>query len=1003
MIYDDYIAYAAEFREKYGEKTVVLIQVGDFFELYGVQNDSETCGADMFAIGDICNLTVTRKNKSILENNRQNPLMAGFPLHALSKHAQLLMDNDYTVVIIRQVTPPPNVRREVTEILSPSTNITPNNSDANWLLAMFWETYPNGIVSVGIAGADVSTGQTFIREIASSPSDPEICYDEIYRIAQSYQPREIVLLGAQNDTAISLLSKFGTLHKRWCSVPKLAYQNEVIRKAYADKTANTMLSPIEILGLDRIESGRFAFIHLIAFLYEHNNLIVKRLEVPTLIQNNNHLILEYNSAVQLNLLASLPNEKPLISILNKCCTAFGSRLFKERLLAPLADPGAINARYDRIHGLIETRSVHLIRKTLKNINDMERAVRRMELGTLSPMEWSSLHSSLQYAKAAAEYDGSARMQTTIAELTAKYTHILSMDECAKYNMHDIKGTIFCEGVYEDIDKIAKTLRNAFAELDDIAQNISILDKNGTDSCLCRVDSNDRDGFFLQITKKRWECAISKGLDAKKYRAKPISSGSSVLRIQNDDIEKLSDMIIYTQRKLATIVLERYREFLEFFVKENGSTLKDIISYIADLDVATNNAFIAENFGYSRPHIDQTQQTSAAFLTAKDIRHPIIERLNTQIEYVKNNVTLDRSGILLYGINASGKSSLMKAIGLNVIMAQAGMYVAASDFTYFPFKHIFTRISSMDNIYRGMSTFVVEMAELRNIIQRCDAYSLVLGDELCAGTESVSAIAIVAAGIDTLVKKRCSFIFATHLHELTDIEFIASSQDISICHMHVETDPETGKIYYDRKLKSGRGNELYGLEVCDTLGMPTEFMAIAHKVRKTIQNVPHDIVADKWSRYNKAVNVDICKVCNKAPAEDTHHIVPQETVDESGFVAQGVRVHRASNLAPLCKKCHMEEHNGDLNIIGYRQTSDGIELHYERKPKQVSTSFETVVADLQNGDNKGKFTYNAQQRQWFQRTTSGSLRRCKIDAIVKYVSKIIKREVTEEEIEILSSL
>jgi DNA mismatch repair protein MutS len=114
---------------------------------------------------------------------------------------------------------------------------------------------------------------------------------------------------------------------------------------------------------------------------------------------------------------------------------------------------------------------------------------------------------------------------------------------------------------------------------------------------------------------------------------------------------------------------------------------------------------------------------------------------------------------------------MKAVGLNIIMAQSGMFVAAENMVYYPYKRIFTRISGMDNIYKGMSSFTVEMTELRNILQRCNKYSLVIGDEICCGTESISGIAIVSAGIDTLINKGASFIFATHLHELTEMSCI----------------------------------------------------------------------------------------------------------------------------------------------------------------------------------------------------------------------------------------
>ena len=126
----------------------------------------------------------------------------------------------------------------------------------------------------------------------------------------------------------------------------------------------------------------------------------------------------------------------------------------------------------------------------------------------------------------------------------------------------------------------------------------------------------------------------------------------------------------------------------------------------------------------------------------------------------------QNGILLYGVNAVGKSSLMKSIGIAVIMAQSGFFVAAKEFTYSPYKHIFTRISNNDNIFKGQSTFAVEMSELRSILIRADKYSLILGDELCCGTETTSALSLVTAGVLRLCEKNANFIFATHLHKLS---------------------------------------------------------------------------------------------------------------------------------------------------------------------------------------------------------------------------------------------
>jgi DNA mismatch repair protein MutS len=963
MIYDDYIQYCDQYRELYGEKTVVLIQVGDFFELYGIQNDTETCGADMYTIGDICNLTVTRKNKSILENSRANPLMAGFPLHAVSKHTQTLLDNGYTIVLVRQVTPPPNVRREVTEILSPSTTMTPAKPDNNFLIVCHWEKYPNGTYSLGVAGADISTGYTFAYENATAP------FDEVVRIVQTYAPREIVFSGA-TDVQINIAQNIHRITKPM----KPSYIAEVLRKVYGQQG---MLDPIEEIGLDRYDAARTAFVALILFLYEHNELIIARLQRPDILETRDFLTLEYNSAVQLNVIGCLPGDKPLISLLNKCSTAIGSREFKRRLLTPLADPSAIQTRYDRIDHIINSRAVLQIRKALKNVGDIERMLRRMELGTLSPIDWFAFHTSLEYVKTAAEYDDSL-IANHINNIQRSYINILSIEECSKYTLADIKGSVFHHGIFPDVDALAESVAQSFARLDDIANNI-----NG------RIDSNERDGYFLQVTKKRWETAVLNGLDAKKYVTRPISTGSSVLRVQNTEIEKCSETILNGQRRIGLLVTTRYKEFMERFVVQTAEDVRSIVTYVADLDVAANNAFIATEYGYSRPIINVSATSS--YIDVKEIRHPIIELLSTEVEYVKNDVHLDCSGMLLYGINASGKSSLMKAIGINLIMAQAGMFVAATRMDYAPYHHVFTRITSGDNIYRGMSTFVVEMAELRNILMRCDDRSLVLGDELCAGTESVSAIAIVSAGIDALVKKRSSFIFATHLHEIND-------DRVAIYHMHIETDPQTGKIIYDRRLKPGKGHELYGLEVCASLGMPAEFMDMAHRIRKRVQGVPTEIVADRWSRYNKEVCVDICKVCSERPAEETHHISPQETASEDGFISPGVRVHRRSNLVPLCKECHLREHHGDLNIRGYRHTSNGIELDVATIPSPPSQrsidTFETVVAELRK-----KYEYRIDISQWYTRDTR---RRCKFESIIKFAYKNYSYKFNEDEQALLSS-
>ena len=161
-------------------------------------------------------------------------------------------------------------------------------------------------------------------------------------------------------------------------------------------------------------------------------------------------------------------------------------------------------------------------------------------------------------------------------------------------------------------------------------------------------------------------------------------------------------------------------------------------------------------------------------------------------------------MLLFGTNASGKSSLMKGIGLNIILAQAGFYVACKEFRYNPYHYLFTRINNNDNIFKGESSFAVEMGELRNILKRSNDKSLVLGDELCSGTENISALSIFSSSVVKLNERKTNFVFATHLHDLCKIKEVTELEKVKMYHLKVIFDNETGELVYDRKLEEGNG-------------------------------------------------------------------------------------------------------------------------------------------------------------------------------------------------------
>ena len=312
--------------------------------------------------------------------------------------------------------------------------------------------------------------------------------------------------------------------------------------------------------------------------------------------------------------------------------------------------------------------------------------------------------------------------------------------------------------------------------------------------------------------------------------------------------------------------------------------------------------------------------------AKDIRHPIVECVQTEIEYVPNDVSLSEDGILLFGTNACGKSTLMKSIGLTIIMAQAGFFVPCSQLKYSPYTQIFTRILNNDNIFKRQSSFAVEMSELRGILKRADKNSLVLGDELCSGTETTSALSIVSAGLKTLSDLKCSFVFTSHLHQLMDIHLVKSIQTLKIYHLKIEYDSEKDLLIYKRKLEEGSGPAIYGLEVCRALDLGSEFISLARKIQMEITNTSDTLVNDKLSNYNSDIVMDICQICLDK-SEHTHHIKEQNEADSNGIIDHHHK-NITHNLVPLCEPCHHKVHNENLRIYGYIQTSDGIKLNYE---------------------------------------------------------------------------
>ena len=984
MLIDDYIAYQIKYEKKYGARTIILMQVGSFFEAYGIDNEIERINVDnLYYICDLMNIQISRKNKNNVRTSRSNPLMAGFPTLAIDKFIQILMNNKFTVVLIEQVTEPPEPERKITNIFSPGTqiNFCPSEETSN-LVSIYIETVKDlknyrDIICVGLSVIDLPTGKSTVFETFSEKDDQLKAYDEIYRFIQSHNPREIIFnIKSCPMKKEKLVTYLEINNKTYHFIEediekatfKLSYQRTFLEKVYQDKNKG-LLTIHEFLDLENKIYGTISFIFLLQFAYEHNESVIQKLEKPEIWESNQYLILTSNSISQLNLVDNSNannniNNKynSLLGIVNNASTAIGKRYLKEQLLNPINDANKLLKRYSFTEELLKKNReldrpefyYKIIETNLNKIMDIERLHRRMNLKILQPADFSNL--DLAYSNIIEMIDTNPLFNSnsiltqllpeeedliSFRNYIEEYRTLFNLDEIVKYHLNNITNSFFNPGQVEEIDELQIEIDNLKELLSKLAEKISFyIEKT---NIVVKVENIEKEGYFLQTTRKRGETfkkamtnikwkPFNINVKGKKYEINPKELELKFLKDRTKITSNLINNTSFKLRakldKLSALTIEIYLNKLEEFSSKYSNSLNKIVRFVAELDFYKSNAKTSILYGYTKPCIVEGDKS---FVDIEAMRHPIIERIQTDIEYVPNDICIgngDLDGMLLYGCNAVGKSSLMKAIGLNIIMAQSGMFVACSKFTFKPFNYVFTRISDNDNIFKGQSSFAVEMSELRSILNRSDKNSIVLGDELCSGTESVSAQSIFAASVIKLAKKNINFVFATHLHELYKMNDIRELDNVKSYHLKVIFEEETKKLIYDRKLEEGNGPTIYGLEVCKAMDLDPEFLKLANKIRKEILEIDERILETKTSNYNSDLFIHDCEICGEK-AVDTHHIKEQQHFDENKMLGH-LPKDNLSNLVPLCEKCHNSVHHGNLIIKGYKETSEGKELEYSEE-------------------------------------------------------------------------
>ena len=949
------------FEEKYGKNTIVFMEIGSFFETYEVNNETHQIGKAK-EVSELLNIQLTRKNKSIIENSLQNPLLAGIPAVSLERYlSRLVQSKKYTIVLVRQKGEPPHVKRYIANIISPGTNFDyVMESSENYLVSLLIDCN-HQIYSVGYSAIDVSTGKTIINEVHGTREDKTYALDEIFNLLQTYKTSEVVLTFNSESIDKEWVQNYleinqSVSHSLNKTRLKITYQNELFARIYAIRS---LLSPIEYLDIERYPYASESLAILCDFIIEHDANIIEKMSRPILVGNSRYLYLGNNALEQLDIISRNPNEMTLLSLIDQTSTAIGKRLLKERLLNPICDIKTLNERFDLSAQLMKEYKKFEI--ALKQVYDLERILRRIALKKLHPLELDYLSTSLEAILGIlkeAQFKKIPTPKELFDESEALFLMLQNtfiLDNCAKFRKDQISENLFVKGVYPQIDKIEQAKKERFSALEQIAKTIESFFEENNRSTIS-IEWLESEGHYISLSKNRFALIEEKLLQSfitigeKHYFFKDFTFRhlKNSVKISASLIEEISQEISLSNMQMIALVKERYDEMLEKIETHYALTLEHLISFVGTLDVALSNAKCASLYNYVRPELCPREER---FVEAIGLRHPLIESREENGIYIPNDlflgtpnakithdhITLEATdvkevqGILLYGINSSGKSSLMKSLGMAVIMAQSGFFVPCASLRFSLFDKLFTRIMSHDNLYKGLSTFTVEMLELKNIFNRATPFSLVLGDEISHGTETESALAIVASAIKKMDTLGSFFVFATHLHQLGHLSLIKELKKVIPLHLGVSYDEQNDKLLYNRKLELGSGSSLYGLEFAKSLHMDKAFIKTAYDIRAHLAGELGEmelLKQKKRSKYNKNLYLAKCALCDEY-VEEVHHIKAQESANEYGQIEHFHQNHRF-NLIPLCAKHHKMVHEGKIVISGFVMSSEGLKLHFEEK-------------------------------------------------------------------------
>jgi len=845
-----------EVKQKHPDK-LILFRMGDFYE---------TFFDDAYTTAKTLSITLTTRNK-----NDDNPVpLAGFPYHALDNYLDKLIKAGYKVAICEQVEDPKKaiglVKREVTEIITPGAILDEkllDNKGNNFLVAIYYEDTKK---KIGLASLDVSTGEFLFTEV-----HPQELINEIQRIA----PAEIVVNGSPTEDWLKLQKMENlppiSIFDNWQFQP--AEAQALLKKHFKVRTLESFGALNKVLGATAAGAA-------LAYVKSLYNTPFNHISTLTYYSLSSYMLLDEISRRNLELTKSIrygTKHGSLISIMDQTQTPMGSRLIHSWILHPLLDLQEIAQRQTLIKTFISnTAYLKDLRAILREVGDISRLVSRLGSLRINPRELNSLKSYLLVCDELQKCLGkfSSNLLLPWQERLGGYQDICAMIDKAiidKAPLTITEGGIFKNGYDPNLDELLEIIHDGkgmILRLEDDERK-----KTGIPSL--KVGYNKVFGYYLEVT------ALHKAKVPDYYIPKQTLVNSE--RYISPRLKEFEAKVLSAEERIKNLEYELYKELRQKLADELPR-LQILGELIALVDVFANLAFVAWQNNYVCPIFHSHRD-----LEIEEGRHPVIEKLLNEDVFIPNDTLLDYENTriaIITGPNMAGKSTFLRQIGLLVIMAQMGSFVPAKAMKLPVFDRVFTRVGASDNLAQGQSTFLVEMIETANILNSATETSLILLDEIGRGTSTFDGLSLAWAIIEHIEKyKKALTLFATHYHELTEMEYIFSA----IKNYNVAVKQWNDEMIFVRKIERGGADQSYGIQVARLAGVPDRVIRRAKEILKNLEEheiSPQGLTASIRKRLNQ-----------NSPQIDIFEVLLDKT-DHNDQVVNEIRDMELERMSPL---------------------------------------------------------------------------------------------------------